>query len=87
MCCCRAALANLQRLRLGLAIVAAVIAIINPPLTLFLGENAATGSLLFATVALILGAVWLWLGRLEKQFYQGREIPLRNLPEKKRSRH
>lgn len=77
---CRAALANIQRLRLGMGIIAAVTTIINPPLALLLGENAVTGSFLLTGLALILGAVWLWLGRLEKQFYQGREVPLRNLP-------
>ena len=79
---CRAALANIQRLRLWLAIVVAVITIINPPLALSLGKNAAVGSFLLTGLALVLGAAWLWLGRLEKQFYQGREVPLRNLPEK-----
>jgi len=84
---CRTALVNLQRLRLGLGILAAVTTIINPPLVLLLGENAVPGSFVLTGLSLILGAVWLWLGRLEKQFDRGREVPLRNLPEKKRSRH
>jgi len=78
---CRAALANIQRLRLGMGIIAAVTTTIDPPLALLLGENTVPSSLLL-TLALILGAAWLWLGRLEEQFYQGREVPLRNLPER-----
>jgi hypothetical protein len=31
---------------------------------------------------LALGATWLTLGKLEKQFYKGREVPPRNQPEK-----
>jgi hypothetical protein len=35
-------------------------------------------------VPLFFGAGWWKLSKLEKQFYEGRMIPPRNLPEKKR---
>ncbi len=72
---CSAALANIRRIRMGCAVVAAIalaiapLAVVNPVvLTLFV--LAGLGG-------------WLFLGKLERQFYQGREVPTRNLPVKK----
>jgi phenylpropionate dioxygenase-like ring-hydroxylating dioxygenase large terminal subunit len=77
---CRAALANIQRLKIGLAI-GGVIALAITPLLVYL-SNAASASFGATTVSLVFGLTWLGLGKLERQFYSGREVPLRNLPEK-----
>jgi phenylpropionate dioxygenase-like ring-hydroxylating dioxygenase large terminal subunit len=78
---CRNALAKVQQLKTLVPIVAVIVWATLPLLAVTLGS-----SLLFATVGaivpLILGAVWLALGKLERQFYEGRAIPPRNLPEK-----
>jgi phenylpropionate dioxygenase-like ring-hydroxylating dioxygenase large terminal subunit len=79
---CRGALANLKRLRMGLAIGAAISWIVLP---LLLGFNLPVSSgaaLLLSLLALGLLGGWAALGNLERRFYQGREIPPRNLPEK-----
>ena len=70
---CRTALHNIQQLKNGAAIVSAIAWLPAP----FLND------LLSTIVALSFGAVWVFLGQLENKFYQGRETPPRNLPEKK----
>lgn len=80
---CRSALANIQRLRMGLAITAAIAWATSPLLSISLGETSVLAVVLSTTVSLSCIAGWLGLGKLEKQFYQGRDVPPRNLPEKK----
>ena len=76
---CRSALVNIQRLRKWLAITVAIaIAII--PLLAVLGETSFLASFFSTAVILVLGATWLGLGKLERQLYEGRNVPLRNLP-------
>lgn len=67
---CRRALARVQQLRIVLVLVAAIL------LALLGGTVIAAGATLVVVLA------WFGLGRLEKQFYQGRELPPRNRPEK-----
>lgn len=79
---CSKALANIQRLRMGIAIATAISWAAIPLLVFFQGKTtlyAAATSIAF----LVLGVAWLRLGKLEKEFYQGRDIPPRNLPEKR----
>jgi phenylpropionate dioxygenase-like ring-hydroxylating dioxygenase large terminal subunit len=78
---CRAAIANIQRLRIGLAIGGAI-ALAITPLLIYLSDTVLT-SIGSTTVILVCGAIWLGLGKLEMQFYNGRDVPPRNLPEKK----
>ena len=79
---CRTALANLQKLRLGLAIAAGVSWSAVPLVSVLRGGQP---SLLLALglfgVPVILGGLWLWLGTWEQQFYQGDAKPLRNQPD------
>lgn len=79
---CRTALANLQRLRVGVAVVTVLVWALLPLLIFIYGQtNIFTIS--FLTLLVISGAgIWFGLGRLERRFYQGRLVPPRNLPEK-----
>jgi hypothetical protein len=70
---------------MGLAVTAALAWATAPLLSLSLGETAILAAAISTTVILSCGAAWLKLGKLEKQFYNGRDVPPRNLPEKKRS--
>lgn len=79
---CSNALANIQRLKMGIAVTAAIAWASIPLLTLFQGKTTVTAAV-FALAFLVLGAAWLQLGKLESQLYHGREVPPRNLPEKK----
>lgn len=81
---CRRALATIQRLRLGLAIGGAIAWAGALWLTLLLAQPAVVGVGIAALVPLLAGAGGLGLGRLERQFYEGRRIPPRNRPDKRR---
>jgi phenylpropionate dioxygenase-like ring-hydroxylating dioxygenase large terminal subunit len=70
---CSRALANLKRIRLGVAIVGAGLWAGLP----LLGQPLAA-----TLLALAAAAGWWGLGRLERRFYEGRAVPPRNLPEK-----
>ncbi|EGJ32427.1 MULTISPECIES: Rieske 2Fe-2S domain-containing protein [Moorena] len=79
---CRGALGNLQRLRLGLAVGTALVWVLLP-LLVFIHPQVSIVTVIILTVAVLMsGGVWLALGKLERQFYKGREIPPRNWPEK-----
>lgn len=82
---CRQALVNIKRLRLGIVVVGAITWAMLPLLTFILGEPSILKAILSGVIPLMAGAAWLWLGKLEWQFYEGREVPLRNLPEKNNS--
>jgi phenylpropionate dioxygenase-like ring-hydroxylating dioxygenase large terminal subunit len=80
---CGGALARIKRVRLGLAIGAAIAWVILPLLIAF--SQAASIGLTVAAGLLLLGLLggWFGLGRVEHQFYDGREVPPRNWPEKR----
>lgn len=76
---CRPALKRIQQIRQG-ALVVSAIAWSMIPVAIALSDSL---SLLAASVLtgvpLISGGLWLWLGTLERKFYQGNPIPPRNL--------
>jgi phenylpropionate dioxygenase-like ring-hydroxylating dioxygenase large terminal subunit len=80
---CSAALKTIQLIRLGLAVGGAIAWLTLPLLAYLLQPGSLTLAILATTIPLVLGGLWLWLGRLERQFLHGREIPPRNLPDKK----
>jgi phenylpropionate dioxygenase-like ring-hydroxylating dioxygenase large terminal subunit len=80
---CRGALTNIKRLRLGLAIGGAIAWSSVPLLSLLLGQPSLLLTILAAGIPILAGGAWLALGRLERQFYEGRRIPPRNLPERR----
>ncbi|MDJ0599305.1 MAG: Rieske 2Fe-2S domain-containing protein [Crocosphaera sp.] len=77
---CRTALKNLQRIKIGVAIATSILwSLIVILLLIF--DNPSLWSMILLSVTVPLGVIiWFALNRLEKQFYQGREIPPRNLP-------
>ncbi|MBD2199040.1 MULTISPECIES: aromatic ring-hydroxylating dioxygenase subunit alpha [Calothrix] len=83
---CRTALRNLQRLRLGLAVVTAVIWALLPLLVAVQSQVSVLTVAIGSLGVLLGGGIWLALGKLERRFYQGKETPPRNLPEKGRKK-
>lgn len=79
---CRRALARIQRLRQVSGVVAAIAWSLLPLFSLLTAPPLAL-TLATTLIPLLAGATWLGLGRLERQFYEGRAIPPRNLPDRK----
>ncbi|MGV2830505.1 aromatic ring-hydroxylating dioxygenase subunit alpha [Myxosarcina sp. GI1(2024)] len=79
---CRQALKNIQRLRTLAAVVAVISWAIMPLLLVLLGsvKIAFIGGL--TLLVLISSFAWWRLGKLERRFYRGQDIPPRNLPPK-----
>ena len=77
---CSTALANIQKLRIGVVVTAAIAWVTIPFLTLLQRETTVL-AVVSTTVFLVFGVVWFRLSKLEKQFYEGRDVPPRNLPE------
>jgi hypothetical protein len=82
---CRGALANLKRIRLGLAVIAAIAWSVVPILMMVSHITMPALAIFASLFALGLLGGWAALGRLERRFYEGREIPPRNLPEKRKN--
>ena len=79
---CRTALANIQRLKLGAGAAAFLAWILIPLLVLGLGQTAILAVIIASAITLLFGTTWFFLGKLERRFYDGRDIPPRNRPEK-----
>lgn len=77
---CRVALRRIQTLRTGLLIVSAVAWSLIPLTLTLAGSLSPLGGTLLTGIPLIAGSLWLWLGRLERQFSEGRALPPRNRP-------
>lgn len=76
---CRTALKRIQQGRSGAIAVGAIGVALGPVLMVGLGVPSLLGAGLYTAALLALGGAWAYLGRLERQFYQGRAIPPRNL--------
>ena len=67
-----------------ICILLSVLAWASIPLVIFLqGETVILPAVISTIGFLLFGGAWFGLGKLESQFYQGREIPARNLPDGK----
>ncbi|HEY9727333.1 MAG TPA: Rieske 2Fe-2S domain-containing protein [Chroococcales cyanobacterium] len=80
---CSAALAKIKQLRMGCVVTAASAWSITPLLAISLHQTSILVAAVSTTVSLVCLATWLGLAKLERQFYEGRDVPPRNLPEKK----
>ncbi|QQE66441.1 cell death suppressor protein Lls1 [Leptolyngbya sp. BL0902] len=76
---CRVALKRIQTIRTGLLIGSAGTWSMIPLTVALAGHLPVWGGALLTGLPLIAGALWLWLGRLERQFSEGRALPPRNL--------
>lgn len=68
---CRGALTNIRRIRWGIGILGVSLWLTVPLIN----------SLAVAPVTVVCGLAWWGLKQLERRFYEGRAVPLRNLPE------
>jgi phenylpropionate dioxygenase-like ring-hydroxylating dioxygenase large terminal subunit len=75
---CRTALANIQRLRIAAAILTLFAWAAIPLLAFGMGTANALAAVVLTGVSLACGGLWFGLGRLERRFYDGREVPPRN---------
>ncbi|MGF1515125.1 MAG: Rieske 2Fe-2S domain-containing protein [Elainellaceae cyanobacterium] len=78
---CRPALEKIQKLRKGALILSAIVWS-GIPLGISIGAPTVAVGAILTGVPLGAGALWLWLGSLERKFYQGSDVPPRNLPGK-----
>lgn len=76
---CRPALQRIQQIRRGALIVCAIAWSLIPLLMGFWETPSLGVGALLAALPLTAGALWLWLGQLEKKFFVGSAIPPRNL--------
>lgn len=82
---CRGAIANIKRLRFWSGVLGVLSLASMPVLGLYLNTSSVLGVALETISPLVFASAWLGLSKLEKQFYEGRTVPPRNLPEKKLS--
>lgn len=76
---CRGAFHNIRRIRQGAAFAGFGAWGIVPILSLWLGNMAIEAIAVSSIASLVFGAIWLFLGRFERKFSEGRTIPPRNL--------
>jgi hypothetical protein len=68
---------------MGCAVTAAIAFSSTPILAVSLNQTAVLAAAFLSTVSLAFLAAWGVLGKVERQFYEGWDVPLRNLPQKK----
>jgi phenylpropionate dioxygenase-like ring-hydroxylating dioxygenase large terminal subunit len=78
---CRNALARIQQLKFWSGVLT-ILALASTPILAFWNSNSFLLVLLETVTPLLLGLGWWKLSQLERQFYDGRVTPPRNLPEK-----
>ncbi|MGF1568292.1 MAG: Rieske 2Fe-2S domain-containing protein [Nodosilinea sp.] len=79
---CGPALKRLQQVRRGALIVSAILWSLIPLGLALVGAPTVPVGFALSGIPLVAGSLWLWLGNLEQKFYQGSEVPPRNLPGK-----
>jgi phenylpropionate dioxygenase-like ring-hydroxylating dioxygenase large terminal subunit len=78
---CRGAIANIKRLKFWCGITAVLTLASMPILGLYFNTTSILAVVLETITPLPFGAAWLGLTKLQKQFYEGRTVPPRNLPD------
>lgn len=78
---CRVALQRIKTIRTGLLIVSAVTWSLIPVTIALAGSLSFLSGALLTGLPLVAGALWLWLGRIQRQFYEGCALPPRNRPQ------
>jgi phenylpropionate dioxygenase-like ring-hydroxylating dioxygenase large terminal subunit len=80
---CAPALKRIKDTRRAALVVSAIAWSAIPLTTAISGGLPLLAGGILTGIPLAAGGFWLWLGTLERKFYEGRELPPRNLPEKK----
>ena len=80
---CRTALSRIEQIQTVILFLGAIVWLGTPLLAVLLNQSAAIPVAVSVGVGGLVGLGWLGLNRLKRQFYEGRAIPLRNLPEKR----
>ncbi|MBW4557586.1 MAG: Rieske 2Fe-2S domain-containing protein [Trichormus sp. ATA11-4-KO1] len=78
---CRDALARIQQMRFWCGVLAVLALVSIPILSLYFDTTSTVAVVIETVTPLAFGAAWLGLSKLQKQFYEGRTVPPRNLPE------
>jgi phenylpropionate dioxygenase-like ring-hydroxylating dioxygenase large terminal subunit len=81
---CRGALKNIQRLKIGAGMGAAIAWSLMP--VLMAVQSSPWAAIGISSLALALFGSWFALRRLERKFYEGQMTPPRNLPDPKKKR-
>ncbi len=68
---------------MGCTVGAALAWVSTPILAVCLNQTAILAVALSTAASVALFAAWGGLGKLERQFYEGWDVPLRNWPQKK----
>lgn len=80
---CRGALQRIQQIRLVALVISAVLWSSIPLAVALLGPLSLPLGAALTGLPLVAGGLWLWLGKVERDFYQGAAVPPRNLPDKR----
>jgi hypothetical protein len=75
---CRTALTKIQQIRKGSVIGGAIAWSSLVGWAIAIGQASLWMGILAAMIPLVAGGVWLGLGKLERKFYEGRLVPVRN---------
>ena len=78
---CISALRQIQQIRLAALVLNAILWSCLPLVVTFFGPLPLLKVVVLSAIPLVSGALWLWLGNLEKKFYKGQTTPPRNLPD------
>ncbi|HEY9737821.1 MAG TPA: Rieske 2Fe-2S domain-containing protein [Trichocoleus sp.] len=75
---CRKALKRIRQVRGGAVGVGAIALSLYPLLLTLVGQPPLWAAIVYTLIPLTATAVWAYLGKLQRQFYEGLEIPPRN---------
>jgi phenylpropionate dioxygenase-like ring-hydroxylating dioxygenase large terminal subunit len=79
---CSKALKRIKTIRFSLAIATAILWSLTPLISLNADSLPAQIAIASGVISLLNVGIYLWLGKLERRFYDGQLIAPRNLPEK-----
>ncbi|MBD6620455.1 Rieske 2Fe-2S domain-containing protein [Komarekiella sp. 'clone 1'] len=80
---CKSALAKIEQMKFWCGVAAVLCLASAPMLTLFFQTTSVLAVGIETVASLIFGVAWIGLNKLQRQFYEGRAVPPRNIPEKK----
>lgn len=76
---CKTALTNLKKIRFSLIIIAAILWSLTPLIIINMESLPTLITIASSVISIISFAIYLWLGKIERKFFEGQLIPPRNL--------